>query len=148
MKRAKGFLYGILLRLHPREFRERFAAEMTLNFEEAEAAGDFNRLLLDCLTSLLRQWFLRSAGWKLMAAVVCATLQIVMVFSLLWRLQMRGPLPVQTAASVAGAQHDLNLIILCATAFVVVLATMIALWVRSLVAGRLRGKGRRRFSAI
>jgi hypothetical protein len=143
----KRFLYEFLLRLHPREFRERFAAEMMLNFEEAEAAERFSRLF-DGFTSLLRQWFLRSAWWKLMAAVVCATLQMMLIFSFLWRLQTRGPRPAQIAVSLTGAQHDLSLLILCATASFVVLATMIALWVRSLVAGRLKGKGRRRYSAI
>jgi hypothetical protein len=140
MKRS---LYRLLLRLHPGEFRERFAAEMMLNFEEA---GRSSRLL-DGLASLLRQWLLRSAGWKLMAAVVCASLQIMMIFGFLWRLQVGGPHPAQTTVSLAGAPHDLSVLILGATAFFVVLATMIALWVRSLMAGRLKGKSRR-FSAI
>ena len=83
-----------------------------------------------------------------MAAVVCATLQMEMIFGFLWRMQARGPHPARTAVSLAGAQHDVSVLILGATAFFVVLVTMIALWVRSLMAGRLKGKGRRRYSAI
>ena len=45
-------LYAFLLRLHPRQFRERFADEMMAIFEEA---GSF-RLLGDVLLSLIRQW--------------------------------------------------------------------------------------------
>ena len=53
------FLYRLLLRLHPSEFRERFAPEMTLNLEETAPTERSPRLLLDCFVSLLRQWFLR-----------------------------------------------------------------------------------------
>jgi hypothetical protein len=136
-------LYGLLVRLHPPAFRERFAAEMTLNFEEggAERAG---RFVIDGLVSLLRQWGLRSGWWKLGIAVAVASLQVVGI-SPVWHLHRRVAHLDGGAAFSLNDQQALVFIILCATAFFVVLATMIALWVRRLVNGRLRSTaGRRR----
>lgn len=48
-------LYAFLLRLHPRQFRERFAEEMMAIFDEARSFW----LLGDALLSLMRQWALR-----------------------------------------------------------------------------------------
>ena len=49
-------VYGCLLRLHPRRFRERFGEEMACIFEEASATHGSARLLGDALLSLFRQW--------------------------------------------------------------------------------------------
>lgn len=49
-------LYLLLLRLHPAAFRNRFAREMALDFEDALATYGFAHLLLDATRSLARQW--------------------------------------------------------------------------------------------
>ena len=51
------FIYVCLLRLHPRQFRQRFAGEMLWIFDQAtESRG---RLMTDAVVSLWRQWALR-----------------------------------------------------------------------------------------
>jgi uncharacterized protein (TIGR03435 family) len=52
----KRRLYQLILRLHPAAFRNRFAREMSLDFEDALATYGFSRLLLDATRSLFRQW--------------------------------------------------------------------------------------------
>lgn len=52
----KRRLYRLILRLHPASFRNRFAREMSLDFEDALATYGFSRLLADATHSLLRQW--------------------------------------------------------------------------------------------
>ncbi len=60
-------LYGFLVRLHPRSFRERFGPEMLCDFEEVGSPGR-PALIADCTVSLARQWLLRSGYWKIAAA--------------------------------------------------------------------------------
>ncbi len=78
-------LYAWLLRLHPAGFRERFAAEMMLNFEEVRTSGAPASLFGDALCSLLRQWLVRSGSWKVAAAAVGATLQLAALAALWFR---------------------------------------------------------------
>jgi uncharacterized protein (TIGR03435 family) len=52
----KRRLYQLILRLHPTAFRNRFAREMSLDFEDALATYGFSRLFADATHSLLRQW--------------------------------------------------------------------------------------------
>lgn len=52
-------LYAVLLRLHPRRFRERFAEEMRDVFEKARGALEAGRLMADAIASLARQWVRR-----------------------------------------------------------------------------------------
>jgi uncharacterized protein (TIGR03435 family) len=49
-------IYRLLLRLHPVAFRNEFAREMALDFEEALHTYGFARLFLDAAGSLARQW--------------------------------------------------------------------------------------------
>ena len=56
MLALKRRLYQLILRLHPAAFRNRFAREMSLDFDDALAAYGFSRLLADATRSLLRQW--------------------------------------------------------------------------------------------
>ena len=49
-------IYRLLLRLHPAAFRDEFAHEMALDFEEALYTFGLARLLLDAASSLARQW--------------------------------------------------------------------------------------------
>jgi enterochelin esterase-like enzyme len=71
----KHSLYQWLLRLHPPQFRERFAEEMVWIFEE-EVGQSALELFTDGIISLLRQWILRSGAWKLMAGAVASSLLI------------------------------------------------------------------------
>ncbi|WP_213806277.1 TIGR03435 family protein [Granulicella sp. dw_53] len=48
--------YRLLLRLHPAAFRDEFAREMELDFEEALHTYGPTRLFLDAVGSLARQW--------------------------------------------------------------------------------------------
>ena len=69
-------LYRGLLRLHPAAFRRAFAGEMLWIFDEAVADRGPRPLLADAFRSLARQWLLRSALWKIAAAVCLALLQV------------------------------------------------------------------------
>jgi hypothetical protein len=73
-------LYALLIRLHPRAFRERFAQEMLLVFEEAENAWGLGSLLCDAILSLLRQWLIRSELWKWAVAGVAAVVPLLIAF--------------------------------------------------------------------
>jgi hypothetical protein len=57
------FVYRWLLRLHPARFRERFAEEMLVIFDNAEEQAEVG-LLTDGFVSLVRQWILRSEYWE------------------------------------------------------------------------------------
>lgn len=129
----RRFLYDRLLRMHPLDFRNRFAAEMMLNFDEAEQSEKTVGLFLDCLVSLLRQWLLRSGSWKLIPAVLCAFLQVT-VFS--WHLRVR-PHPAMGSTPV-----DLGHLVLFIAAITVAVAVMTALCVRNFVARRVDGRSR------
>lgn len=140
------FLYRLLLRLHPPEFRDRFSPEMALNLEETVPAERSPRLLFDCFVSLLRQWLLWTEWWKVTAAAVFAYLQFAAI-SLIWHLPIRFPHHAQAAVSSTG-EDGLRLVLLCTSSFLVLLATVTALWVRGLVATRQKASTRRRFSVI
>ncbi len=85
MTHASARLYARLLQLHPAAFRDRFAPEMMLNFEESPASSARTALFTDALLSLLRQWLLRSGSWKLAAAALAASLQIAAIAALWFR---------------------------------------------------------------
>jgi len=53
-------IYRLLLRLHPRAFRERFEEEMRSGFDDAAKRGRELWLICDATVSLFRQWVLRS----------------------------------------------------------------------------------------
>ena len=57
-------LYAFLLRLHPRQFRERFGEEMMAIFDEARSFW----LLGDAVLSLMRQWALRPQQQAVLAS--------------------------------------------------------------------------------
>src|SRR5678815_3268359 len=68
------FLYICLLRLHPRQFRQRFADEMLWIFDQT--AENRGRLVTDAVVSLWRQWALRPHTGA-QPAVTGATLRIL-----------------------------------------------------------------------
>ncbi|HEY1743206.1 MAG TPA: TIGR03435 family protein [Granulicella sp.] len=53
-------LYGVIVRLHPADFRNEFGREMTLDFEDALESTGFAALYFDALLSLGRQWTVRA----------------------------------------------------------------------------------------
>jgi hypothetical protein len=53
-------LYQLLIRLHPKTFRERFGSEMLCTFEEAGQTEGPVRLIADGVLSMLRQWMVSS----------------------------------------------------------------------------------------
>jgi hypothetical protein len=63
-------LYRLLLRLHPREFREEFAGEMLWIFDESEQSLGALPLFTDALESLVRQWLVRSGVWTYAVGVM------------------------------------------------------------------------------
>jgi len=76
-------LYRSLVMAHPPAFRRRFAAEMLLNFEDAQECTGACTLFLDAILSLARQWLLRSGSWKVAAAVAGAFIEL-MAGGLIW----------------------------------------------------------------
>ena len=53
-------LYGVIVRLHPADFRNEFGREMRLDFEDALERTGFAALYFDALLSLGRQWTVRA----------------------------------------------------------------------------------------
>ena len=70
-------LYRCLLLLHPAPFRRRFADEMLCIFDEARQTLGAGTLLRDVSLSLARQWLLRSALWRIPAAIAGAMLTLM-----------------------------------------------------------------------
>lgn len=73
-------LYRALLWMHPPAFCKEFAAEMMWVYDEASAETGGAALVTDAACSLARQWFLRTALWKVMAAVVGGFLEFQVAF--------------------------------------------------------------------
>lgn len=62
-------VFHLLVSLHPRAFRERFAAEMLSIFDHSTGKNAAFSLVWDAWLSLLRQWGFRSAFWNDAVAV-------------------------------------------------------------------------------
>lgn len=69
-------LYRILIRMHPRQFQERFGDEMELIFKEAAGMYGETELLFDAAVSMNRQWFFRPVAWKWAAATLGGMLSL------------------------------------------------------------------------
>ena len=57
-------LFRLLVSLHPRAFRERFAGEMLSIFDHSDGKMAALGLVADAFLSLLRQWGFRPAFWN------------------------------------------------------------------------------------
>lgn len=57
-------IFQLLVNLHPRAFRKRFAAEMLSIFDHSKGERVALRLVADVFFSLLRQWGFRPAFWS------------------------------------------------------------------------------------
>jgi hypothetical protein len=57
-------LFQLLVGLHPRAFRRRFAPEMMSIFDQASGKRTALSLVADAFISLLRQWVLRPGFWR------------------------------------------------------------------------------------
>lgn len=73
-------LYRLLLRLHPVEFRELFAAEMQWILEEAAGKWSITSLIIDASISPARQSLIRSNLWKWVVAGVAGILPLLLAF--------------------------------------------------------------------
>jgi D-alanyl-D-alanine carboxypeptidase len=71
--RGSRLVYGCLLYLHPRAFRQRFGEEMMATFEEASQRQSVSGLLVDGFTSLLRQWLLHPSSLGIPVAEAALT---------------------------------------------------------------------------
>ena len=76
------WLYTVVLRLHPRGFRERFGAEMLDIFDQESRSGNRGTLLIDGVISAFRQRALRPALEK-PTVPVAGPAQLVPVFQTL-----------------------------------------------------------------
>lgn len=67
-------IYGILVRMHPVEFRSQFGDQMISIFEDMTAQCPCGRTLcFDAVVSLLRQWLLRCGLlWKALVSIALA----------------------------------------------------------------------------
>ncbi len=77
------WLYRLLIRLHPAEFRDRFEEEMLLTFDETVAARESTLLLVKDLSVLLfRRWVVRHVrtSWLLASCAILNGLYSVMNF--------------------------------------------------------------------
>ena len=75
-------VYRGLLRLHPRDFRREFAAEMLWIFDETAAYEGASRLVTDGFISLFRQWVFRNGAWKLAVGALAALAQLFLLSGL------------------------------------------------------------------
>lgn len=83
----KKFLYRILVRSHPRRFREQFGDEMLSIFDEV-APESSTALIADGVSSLVRQRIVRSNLWKMACgAVVSACVICVWAIGIRYALE-------------------------------------------------------------
>ena len=75
-----SLLYALLVSLHPRSFRKRFAPEMLGIFDEAAPSWGAGSLFLDAILSLLRQWLIRSELWKWLVAGLAGVVPLIIAF--------------------------------------------------------------------
>ncbi len=68
-------IYRVLIRLHPRNFRDQHGEEMLCIFDESPAQ-ETRRLLADAFGSLARQWLFHSGWWKLLAGAAVSSLLV------------------------------------------------------------------------
>lgn len=70
-----GFVYRVIVWMHPPAFRQRFGDEMLSIFDESGPEYALT-LVRDGLVSLLRQWLLRRGSWKVILALFGAFIQM------------------------------------------------------------------------
>lgn len=73
-------LYRCLIRLHPAGFRLQFQEEMFWIFDQAVGTWGAASLVADAITSLSRQWLLRSGLWKWAAAGIAGIVLLIIAF--------------------------------------------------------------------
>lgn len=73
-------VYRWLICLHPPAFRMRFQEELLWIFEESRDSSGVAPLLYDAVSSLLRQWLMRSGIWKWVVAGIAGALPVLIGF--------------------------------------------------------------------
>jgi hypothetical protein len=63
--------------MHPAVFRREYGSEMLWIFDETAASLGASGLFLDGLSSLVRQWLLRSGWWRVALSLGLAVFQMV-----------------------------------------------------------------------
>ena len=83
-------LYRSLIYLHPPAFRLRFEQELLWIFDECRHESGAVPLLHDAVTSLLRQWLMRSGLWKWVLGGIAGALPVLIGFgSFMFQWPMR-----------------------------------------------------------
>lgn len=72
-------LYGLLVWLHPNDYREKFADDMLWVFDQLRCRRGVTSLLTDGAISLVRQWFFGFGLWKPLVGLVLAAVPILSV---------------------------------------------------------------------
>jgi len=133
-------LYRLLVWMHPAIFRRQYGEEMLWIFEEASETQGARRLLADALSSLARQWLLRSGSWKIAVAMAGALIQVTIGgfgHLLFGPLSRGGPLAPQHAGEPIELQSLIRIIIWTVSGIgltVILLAT----WLKKFSARRMR----------
>lgn len=111
---SSKLLYRLLIRSHPRGFRERFGDEMLSIFDEAPAEEGV-LLLTDGLVSLLRQRIVRSNLWKMASGAAISAFVICLWASAVryamgpsFELVMKQTMKSQWAAPSAESRIDMD----------------------------------------
>lgn len=95
-------IYRILIRLHPRNFRELHGDELLCIFDES-APDELGCLLVDGMLSFARQWVIHSSWWKFLAGAAVSTVLVLACgysisqsfnWSLVWGAQRHADLLV------------------------------------------------------
>ncbi len=81
---SQRLAYGVLVRMHPRAFREEFADEMLWIFDEAREHESTVPLFADAVTSLGRQWLLRARANELAGSELAAPMMRTAAGSFAW----------------------------------------------------------------
>ena len=97
------WFYRCLLRLHPARFREQFAGEMLWIFDEAAPVSGAATFFADGITSLARQWLLRTTAWTMAAGGLGAFILIVAMMGM-------AALPLRHVDGPAFAEPELALL--------------------------------------
>jgi hypothetical protein len=137
-------IYAGLLRLHPRAFRERYASEMMLIFEERAQTEGYVRFLVDGLESAARQW-IRRRVWVIAPAAAFALLEFFAI-SKFWHDSMLHGAIKRPAVSSPASPPMLWYLVLFVAVLIVLLVGVMAFRMQRTLAAQRRSLNRRRCS--
>jgi len=103
-------------------------------FDVTEQSEGAFRMLLDCFVSLFRQWVLRSAYWKIIAAFAGASLQFI-AMSLYWHLPKIVQCSPHATNSVSRGMNGTRLLLIGLFVVIPAMAGLVTFWARRRIAG-------------